>query len=210
MEKASKSRPHVRLVMADYDKSEEDIDIRIVSGGDSGATDQGEPVCPSYANHGHCPDNDQCQLSHDIDKIVTVKNAEQDKKWRKRKMETPSDNSNANKVQRLEMTPSDSDKGEDGVKRVKAGGHRAGYDAFMTGFSFTTFLVHHTQLPAALPSCDSWAAANLNTEKIVNRIYLVSKDFPLLLQKSSFAKCSVQHDIKMKRLGLVEDENSTK
>merc|ERR1719300_86332 len=113
-----------------------------------------------------------------------------------------------NKVPRLDKAlasngDSKSSSKESSIKIVKAGGHRAGYDAFMTGFSLATFLVHHTQIPV---SPQSWLAPDLKTEKIVNKIYLVSKDFPLLLQKSAFAKCSIQHDSKMKRLGLIESD----
>ena len=72
---------------------------------------------------------------------------------------------------------------------------------FSSGFSLATFLVHHTALPA---TPESWSPDCIKTEKIVNRIYLVCKDFPLLLQRSSFARCSVQHDAKMRRLGLYD------
>ena len=53
------------------------------------------------------------------------------------------------------------------------GGHRAGFDAFMTGFAFTTFLVHQTQIPLA-PA--SFAAGDIKAEHLVNRIYLVCKE----------------------------------
>merc|ERR1719509_667131 len=77
------------------------------------------------------------------------------------------------------------------------GGHRAGYDAFMTGFAFATFLVHQTQLP---PNPADFLPKTICAEKLVDNIYLVGKEFPLLLKKSSFAKHSVQHDAKMKKL----------
>ena len=196
VEKWSKDRPHVRVVMEEYDDDDKDVDMRYVGGAGDG--DDGE-VCPSYADHGHCPESDQCSLSHDIDQIVQVKTAEQDKKWRKRKVENTDDTvAVPKKVSKVDTNDKDA-----GDKKVKSGGHRAGYDAFMTGFSFSTFLVHHTQLPRII---SSWSSDVIKTEKIVNRIYLVSKDFPLLLQKSSFAKCSVQHDLKMKRLGLQSDQ----
>ena len=76
-------------------------------------------------------------------------------------------------------------------------------DWTLSGFSLATFLVHHTALPQAP---ESWTPEGIKTEKIVNRIYLVCKDFPLLIQRSSFASCSVQHDAKMRRLGLYEAE----
>merc|ERR1712105_261184 len=87
-----------------------------------------------------------------------------------------------------------------------SGGHRAGYDAFMTGFSFSTFLVHQTKLP---PSPVDFWPASIRSESLANRIYLVSKDFPLLVQKSAFSKFSVQHDVKIKRLNLKSGDEDT-
>ena len=80
---------------------------------------------------------------------------------------------------------------------LSAGGHRAGFDAFMTGFSLATFLVHQTKLPRN-PS--DFMSESINSGSLVNRVYLVSKDFPMLVQPSAFSKRSLQHDIKMKKL----------
>ena len=80
---------------------------------------------------------------------------------------------------------------------LSAGGHRAGFDAFMTGFSLATFLVHQTKLPRN-PS--DFMPESINSGSLVNRVYLVSKDFPMLVQPSAFSKRSLQHDIKMKKL----------
>jgi len=208
MEKCDKNRPHVKVEFEEYSNDDPDIDIRDICGDAADVdTESGTEVCSSFANHGHCPIADTCQLSHDIDLIVSKKAAEQDKKWRKRK-NCDNENNSGNKVPKLDKAlasngESKSSSKESSIKIVKAGGHRAGYDAFMTGFSLATFLVHHTQIPL---SPQSWLAPDLKTEKIVNKIYLVSKDFPLLLQKSAFAKCSIQHDAKMKRLGLIESD----
>ena len=86
--------------------------------------------------------------------------------------------------------------------KADSGCHRAGYDAFMTGFSLATFLVHHTKLPL---HPESWQPQHINTDKIVNRIYLACKDFPMLVQKSTFAKSSGQHYLKMTSLGLYKE-----
>ncbi len=67
----------------------------------------------------------------------------------------------------------------------------------MTGFAFSTFLVHQTKLPH-LP--EDWRPESLGSQDLANRVYLVSKDFPLLVQRSAFSRCSVQHDIKIKKL----------
>ena len=46
------------------------------------------------------------------------------------------------------MKNGDKNNGNEPSSVSNSGGHRAGYDAFMTAFSFSTFLVHQTQLPA--------------------------------------------------------------
>ena len=73
----------------------------------------------------------------------------------------------------------------------------------MTGFAFVTFLVHQTQLPR---NPAHFLPEEIKTDRLVNRIYLVAKDFPLLVQRSAFAKCSGEHDAKMRRLKLLPDE----
>jgi hypothetical protein len=42
--------------------------------------------------------------------------------------------------------------------------------------------------------------------QFLNRIYLVGKDFPLLVQRSAFASCSGEHDAKMRRLNLLPQD----
>ena len=53
-----------------------------------------------------------------------------------------------------------------------SGGHRAGYDAFMTGFAFSTFLVHQTQIPR---NPGDFSPVSIRSEQLVNRIYLTCK-----------------------------------
>ena len=69
---------------------------------------------------------------------MTQKTAQQDKKWRKRKIQEDSSESNgAAKLAKCDEVVKETN--GNGVSkssanlRVKAGGHRAGYDAFMTG-----------------------------------------------------------------------------
>ena len=73
----------------------------------------------------------------------------------------------------------------------------------MTGFAFATFLVHQTQLPR---NPAHFLPEEIKADRLVNRIYLVAKDFPLLVQRSAYAKCSGEHDAKMRRLKLLPDE----
>ena len=67
--------------------------------------------------------------------IVSQKSAQQDKKWRKRKLQDGS-NGGVKQARSDENVKETSDNGVSKPStnlRVKAGGHRAGYDAFMTG-----------------------------------------------------------------------------
>ena len=87
---------------------------------------------------------------------------------------------------------------------LNCGGHRAGFDAFMTGFSFATFIVHSTLIDQE-SSHQSEAVSNLlgvpirpefSDLNIVNRIYLVCKDIPFMIRKSAFARHSIGHSEK--------------
>jgi len=203
-EKCDKGRPHVKLAFNQEDI--EDVEWRLCGlGSDSEAgAEHALEVCFSYAHHGHCPDGNSCKKSHNLDMIIKLKSEEQDKKRRKRKHEDTAENYVNEREEKLAKDVANTEnKVEVDNKSTSSnsGGHRAGYDAFMTAFSFSTFLVHQTQLPAE-PA--SFWPGDLKADRLVNKIYLVCKDFPLLVQKSAFAKCSVQHDAKMKRLGLYD------
>jgi len=194
-EKCEKDRPHVKLVLEQEDL--DSVEWRFCGLESDTEGSENQEVCFSYAQHGHCPASNSCNLSHNIDSILRQKNREQDKKRRKRTHEEIEIVENVdNEEHHME---NGKDNGNESSSVSNSGGHRAGYDAFMTAFSFSTFLVHQTQLPA---NPATFWPENIKTDKLVNRIYLVSKDFPLLVQKSAFSKCSVQHDAKMRRLGM--------
>ena len=94
--------------------------------------------------------------------------------------------------------------------QANGGSHRAGYDAFMTGFSFATYLVHSVIMPSDKDS-ESGSAQSSNYQNpksrllnvpttpeitdlnIMNRIYLVCKDIPFIVRKSAFSRNSVDH-----------------
>eukprot|EP00092_Neocalanus_flemingeri_P021667 GFUD01023504.1.p1 GENE.GFUD01023504.1~~GFUD01023504.1.p1 ORF type:complete len:459 (-),score=150.33 GFUD01023504.1:116-1492(-) len=214
-EKFAKCRPHVKLI---FDQEDMDcVEWRLcgLNSDPEAASEPNPEVCFSYAHHGHCPAGTSCKLSHNIDSIIKQTNEEQDKKRRKRKNEDTENTGNGSE-EKLAKTDNkaikdskDDESDTAGVDTKSAarnsGGHRAGYDAFMTAFSFSTFLVHQTQLPA-VP--DSFLPAGIKADRLANKIYLVCKDFPLLVQKSAFSKCSVQHDSKMRRLGLYDNDDN--
>lgn len=187
-EKFHQEKPHVRMIFP-AETDNEDTEVRYVGCEDTEG--EGE-VCPSYSNHGHCGAGQDCPLSHNIHLIVRQKTQDQHNRWRKRKIREE-DQHQPTKHPKLNGSSAAGPARE----TTDSGCHRAGYDAFMTGFSMATFLVHHTKIPH---NPVSWHSQGINTQKIVNRIYLACKDFPLLVQKSTFAKCSEQHHLKLSRL----------
>jgi len=208
-EKFQKKRPHVKLRFQYVDSS--DVDWRYC--GEEKEQQGSVEVCFSYAHHGHCPLGSSCDKSHDIDHIIKHRHTEKEKKYRKRKRPYEGNGSVQQNGHTQEETGNgepleQQDDGEDELivpdsdkPPVNSGGHRAGFDAFMTGFALTTFLVHQTQIPEH-PT--DFSPASLNTQSLVNRIYLVCKDFPMLLAKSSFSKSSLEHYNKMIKLNLIQ------
>ena len=62
-------------------------------------------------------------------------------------------------------------------------------DAFMTGYSYAAFISHMTKIVQD----DLVLEDKMQDTNIMNKMYLVCKDIPLLIKKSSFAKNSVSH-----------------
>lgn len=107
------------------------------------------------------------------------------------------------------------------LKPQYAGCHRAGIDAFMTGFAMATFISKYGHLPAANDAssnriadeegesmegddCPGSKAApfveRYGLTELVNKLYLGGKDVPLQITKSHFAKTSASHREKLKRI----------
>lgn len=66
-----------------------------------------------------------------------------------------------------------------------SGNHRAGFDAFMTGFCMATFL-HRFRKSRQLSLADS-------LPDFVNKLNLSGKDVPLKITKSQYSKTSMNH-----------------
>ena len=80
----------------------------------------------------------------------------------------------------------------------KQGAHRAGYDAFMTGYCFIMFLANFAKNN---PEPNGPIDANkLRITNLVNNIYLTGKDQPLKVIASSFVKPSNSHKNKITAL----------
>ena len=79
-------------------------------------------------------------------------------------------------------------------------------DAFMTGFSFASFVVQKLGGCGSHPDNEKKSSWTELLADVRNRICLSGKDFPLLIQKSGFAKCSKAHLEKYCRLTSIEEE----
>eukprot|EP00095_Tigriopus_kingsejongensis_P012370 maker-scaffold190_size271632-snap-gene-0.22 protein:Tk12370 transcript:maker-scaffold190_size271632-snap-gene-0.22-mRNA-1 annotation:"hypothetical protein BRAFLDRAFT_287482" len=189
--KANQKKPHVKLKLGDeatIEKHFQWIQYRWC-GVEVSEPNGGTPnkVCENFANHGHCRNGADCEVSHNIDDILQHREGKRFKgDWNthtsngqsRSGSESPTSNQAANQSTNGGTTPSSSDR------------HRAGFDAFMTGFAFSTFLVHFTKMGK---KPESFSPEGISTEAFVNKLYLVSKDFPLNVMKSSFAKYSIGH-----------------
>ncbi|KAK3577576.1 hypothetical protein CHS0354_026541 [Potamilus streckersoni] len=71
-----------------------------------------------------------------------------------------------------------------------SGGHRAGFDAFMTGYIMATYFATYDG--------NGDDAGGLSEFK--NKIYLSGKDYPLQVMKSGFAKNSKEHSEKIMKI----------
>ena len=95
-------------------------------------------------------------------------------------------------------SPSEEDPNRHEVGRVKSGAHRSGYDAFMTGYAFGTFLYTHCPSePTVNGTLDSKIAG---LKDLVNNIFLSGKDHPLKIRSSNYSKPSVESQEKLNQL----------
>ena len=76
-------------------------------------------------------------------------------------------------------------------------GHRAGFDAFMTGCVFAWSVIAYGQSSKVSDDTDDTAKTSpmcdIKNTEFVNRVYLGGKDFPLHITHSCFAKPSKCH-----------------
>lgn len=84
------------------------------------------------------------------------------------------------------------------VGRVKSGAHRSGYDAFMTGYAFGTFLYIHCKTEPTIKGTLNSKIAGL--KDLVNNVFLSGKDHPLRIRSSSYSKPSGESQDKLQQL----------
>lgn len=97
--------------------------------------------------------------------------------------------------------PSDSSSTK-AVPPNRSGGHRAGFDAFMTGYIFASLFIKHGRAAEGATSLNDFGIA----EELGNKVYLGGKDFPLQIAQSNFAKPSKLHAEKWERLRCTSAE----
>lgn len=198
----------------------EDIQERIEMREGEGT--QGEP------NNSH--DEDSCVGTNKRKTFSTTTIAENKEEMNKKAKTTEDVDSSINKdKQNLEMTAMENSKSieevrnaaREKVKNIKetrdisrspvivndtsnssnsSSGHRAGFDAFMTGYIFA----NHVSSSGTLTSSDApFTPDNLGTTQLVNRVYLMGKNIPFLVRAGTYASMSSNHMAKIPKLRKV-------
>ncbi|CAG8444530.1 8267_t:CDS:2 [Diversispora eburnea] len=182
--------------------------------------------CDQYAQHGFCSKRMKCGFSHDLDLILDGQTKTSSKRKRKRGKAKKTPNKKSTKVHINERDTinneiqEDSSNNQDNLNNSNNSNnqdnsnsdqnnhseyatvalpptlipstkpdqydnyHSAHYDAYMTGFIFACQLLKYSNITV------------LNNYK--NKLYLMGKNMPLLVQKSEFSNTSVAHRGKSK------------
>ena len=139
--------------------------------------------------------NHSCSRSHNIDHILdkkknkTKKLKKMIKKMKPKSEEQTNENNNGGDTSSVESSNS---------RRTKQGVHRAGYDAFMTGYCLAFYIAINSK--PRINSSLTLSHRNSCISQIVNNIYLTAKDQSLRITASSFAKTSVNHKNKILKI----------
>ncbi|KAK8768944.1 hypothetical protein V5799_014589 [Amblyomma americanum] len=170
-------------------------------------------ICKNFARYGWCGKGDKCCASHNVDDIL---DAQASKRRRNKRVKMSSNGGCANtsdsehSMRDLSIVEEDDDDDEEVVddgdspegasnrerRKFTTGLHRAGFDAFMTGYAFATFVLSYSK---HRPS-GNLDAEQLGLDEIVNRLCLGGKTAPLLIRTSNFTKHSPKHIEKFKAL----------
>ncbi|KAF0449770.1 ribonuclease CAF1 [Gigaspora margarita] len=151
--------------------------------------------CEQYAMHGFCSQRMRCGNSHDLDFILNEQAKEVNSKRKRRK-------GSKNQSEEIRQAHMNEESSDNSIEHVSASMpptvipstkpdqyynyHSAHFDAYMTGFIFARQLMKYT------------SATVMNEYK--NKLYLISKNIPLLVEKSQFSKTSIGHQEKQKSL----------
>ncbi len=157
-------------------------------------------ICEEFAGHGHCKRGKGCERSHNLDAILAHEESQQTRRRRKRHNGKKSDSNTDAKLDAtspplaIEISappvPTEASKtpvvsSDQSLSTSRSQGHRAGFDAFMTGYLFAYY---QTTLPEA----------ELQSAK--NKLFVTSKPFPMHVAKSQYTNTSESHRQKQSRL----------
>lgn len=135
-----------------------------------------------------------CKKSHDVCRAVLLEDQKKQSKKRKRKNDSRNESTTVGKNPDVFVQPVSTS-----LRSERFKGHRAGHDAFMTAFCFASFIAQKMSTRSDVVNTDDFCWKDLVAD-VRNRVCLSGKDFPLLIQKSTFSKCSKSHLEKYSRL----------
>ncbi|CAG8480250.1 17249_t:CDS:2 [Acaulospora morrowiae] len=157
--------------------------------------------CEQYALRGFCSQRMRCGNSHDLDFILDEQaKAVKVKRKRRKNKNQEGESTKVHINERDTIDTSQTDPSGQSSEYVSASMpptllpstkpdqfdnfHSAHYDAYMTGFIFARQLLKFTSTTVL--------------SQYKNKLYLMGKNYPLLIEKSEFAKTSIQHQEKGK------------
>jgi hypothetical protein len=126
----------------------------------------------SFQNHGFCEKGSKCPLSHDLDVILDCQGYKYGvnvPKKRKREEDTLNNEATAHQMYRNREF------------------HSAHYDSFMTGYLFAHQLVALGRKEDPLPYQE---IESIFLKQHGNKVYMMHKNFPLLIEKSLYVSNS--------------------
>ncbi|KAJ3283721.1 Target of EGR1, member 1 (Nuclear) [Rhizoclosmatium sp. JEL0117] len=163
--------------------------------------DEKRLYCVQYASHGYCPNGPACHKSHDLDAILDAEELEAQLNQRKKSksftdgsidpVTVPTTTSNtASATASTEQTPIPI-QSQTPLPPITPSlfetYHSACFDAYMTGYVFSVQQRMHP-----FESSSEFVKAH------GNKLYLMGKDVPLHIVKSSFSRTSLEHRRKKK------------
>jgi target of EGR1 protein 1 len=89
------------------------------------------------------------------------------------------------------------------LEESRSGGHRAGFDAFMTGFVLACFISKHCTMGqdgGRVVGAGIKFSQLTGLEGLTNKIYATGKDQPIIVAKSNFCNPSKNHMDRMQKL----------
>lgn len=208
-------KTHMHLTFPEFDgrmRPGLDIEFRNMKTRIMEARPKHVEICYHYGSHGWCSDGSECKRSHNIDLILDLK---REKELRKRTKKVRNCQSNALKklssfnesLVIREESSGDTNNQEiclESLGKVKSGAHQSGYDAFMTGYVFGTFLTTTFWKP---PFDHPLSSKNAGLNKVVNNLFLSGKTYPLRVFRGQYDKPSNDHRNKLSLIqGMSHDK----